>query len=233
MRRIQTLALLMVLLFSGCGEGNDKTVDGGEPTETQTTDEQATEETTEETEPPETEPPETDAVLPPGGSVPKVERVGLEKAASAAGCELKSFRATSRNHTSDLDDEIDYSSAPPTSGKHFDVPAEDAGYLKAPDVKTLVHSLEHGRVVIWFKADLPRRARASLRAYYEDDPLQALLTPDETGSDYAVSATAWNRAPAPNGTGRLLGCEKYTPRVFAALGAFKGKHRGKGPEAIP
>ena len=47
---------------------------------------------------------------------------------------------------------------PPTSGKHFEVPAEDGAYDEAPDVKELVHSLEHGRMIIWFKKNLPEDA---------------------------------------------------------------------------
>lgn len=240
MKQVAILAVLVVLALSGCGGGDGETADGGEATEQQTTEttETDTTETTEtDTTEPETteqpEPPETDEVLPPGGKVPKLGRANLAGAARAAGCELQSFQAKSRQHTSDTDDEIDYSSAPPTSGKHLDLPAEDAAYLRAPDVTALVHSMEHGRVVIWFKGDLPPRARASLRAFYEDDPQQTLLTPDETGSDYAVAATAWNRDPMPNGTGRLLGCKQYTPKVFKAVQAFKQRHRGKGPEAIP
>jgi len=88
-------------------------------------------------------------------------------------------------------------------------------------------------VVIWFKKDLPRDLRADLRAFFEEDQFQTILTPDATGSDYAVAATAWNRDPLPNGTGRLLGCERFTPEAFQALQAFRDKHRSRGPEPVP
>ncbi|MBA2792656.1 MAG: DUF3105 domain-containing protein [Thermoleophilaceae bacterium] len=212
--------LMIALALTGCG-GEPKPVDGADQrgrAETDATD---------------GKPPKADAVLPPGGEAPRLAGEGLEGAARAAGCKLESFKSTSRGHVSDPDQEIDYSSAPPTSGKHFATAAEDAAYLTAPDEKALVHSLEHGRAVIRFKADLPRGARASLRAFFEEDSFQTLLTPDETGSDYEVAATAWNRDPSPNGTGRPLGCDAFTPKVFEALQAFKKRHRSKGPEAIP
>ncbi len=218
--------LLLAMLLAACGGDEGARTPGGgeavgdeEPADTETT------ETETES--------EAEMVLPEGGSAPELEGVALEQAARAAGCELKSVRGTSREHTSDLDEEIDYGSAPPTSGKHFQTPAEDGAYFSAPDVKELVHSLEHGRVVIWFKENLPRDARADLRAFYEDDPFQTLLTPDETGSDYEIAATAWNRDPVPDGTGRLLGCERFTPEAFEAIQAFKEKHRSRGPEPVP
>ena len=50
---------------------------------------------------------------------------------------------------------------------------------------------------------------------------------------YQVAASAWNREPEPNGTGRLLVCERMTPEVFDALRTFRDEHRSNGPEPIP
>jgi Protein of unknown function (DUF3105) len=173
-------------------------------------------------------------VLPDDGSVPEIREVDTVKAgADAAGCELKSYLAKSRQHVADLSQKIKYASKPPTSGNHYQVPAEDGAYEDPPDVKELVHALEHGRVVIWFKKSLPADQRAALKAYYDEDQYQMILVPDETGMKYQVAATAWNRDPAPNGTGRLLGCPKYDDEVFTALEAFKDEHRSRGPEPVP
>ena len=104
--------------------------------------------------------------FPSGGSVPKQEEFDISKAAAAAGCELESNRATSRDHIQDPAQKLNYRENPPTSGKHFAVPADDGLYNGAPPPDTaLVHSLEHGRVIIWVKPSLPRRtARADPRA---------------------------------------------------------------------
>ncbi len=111
------------------------------------------------------------AVLPDGGSVPAAKETDLDAAVKAAGCELKNFKGTSREHTDDLAEPIEYASSPPTSGKHYVVPAEDGAYDEAPDVKQLVHTLEHGRVIIWFKRNLPKDDRANLAALFEEDEL--------------------------------------------------------------
>ena len=172
-------------------------------------------------------------VLPDGGEVPEQKVTDLDTAAKAAGCEVKSFKAKRRDHTEDLAEQIGYTSKPPTSGKHFVEPAEDGSYDEAPDPKQFVHSMEHGRVVVWFKRRLPRQQRANLKALFDEDSYQMLLTPDPTRMTYEVAVTAWNGEPEPNGTGRLLGCPKMNGDVFDAIRAFKEEHRSNGLEPVP
>ena len=173
------------------------------------------------------------SVLPDGGEVPEQKVTDIDAAAKAAGCDLKSFRANSREHTQDLAEQIGYASQPPTSGKHYIEPAEDGAYDQAPDVKELVHTMEHGRVIIWFKRNLPEGQRADLKALFDEDTYQMVITPDPTQMTYQVAATAWNGDPQPNGTGRLLGCPKVSDETFDALRAFKDEHRSNGPEPVP
>jgi hypothetical protein len=172
-------------------------------------------------------------VLPDGGSVPGVKVKGLAAARQKAGCTLTSYKGRSREHTADIKEKIKYDSNPPTEGKHFQVPAEDGAYDTAPDVKELVHVLEHGRIVIWFQKSLPAKERAGLKALFDEDSYQMVLTPDNTGMKYQVAASAWTRDPVPNGTGHLLGCMKFSDATYDALRAFKDEYRGNGPEAIP
>jgi hypothetical protein len=173
-------------------------------------------------------------LLPENGRVPEPEKVGsVREGARIAGCELESFKAKSNLHIASPDQTVRYKSDPPTSGRHHPVPADDAAYAISPDVRRIVHTLEHGRVVIWFDRELPREARASLKAFYLDDPHHVLLVPDTTGMPYAVAATAWNKDPGRYGTGRLLGCRDYRDDVFTALVAFRDRHRDRGPELIP
>jgi hypothetical protein len=171
-------------------------------------------------------------VYPDGGEVPQQQVTELEEAAEAADCELKSNRAQGREHTTTLSERVEYRTNPPTSGNHFITPSEDSAYSEAPQDEELVHSLEHGRVAVWFKRSLPEDARANLKAFYDSDTYQMLLVP-RRDMRYAVAATAWNREPEPNGTGRLLGCRRYNDRVFDALRTFRDEHRSNGPEPIP
>jgi hypothetical protein len=171
-------------------------------------------------------------VLPDGGEAPRQRITELDQAVEAAGCELKSERARGRNHTADLAEQVEYRSNPPTSGNHYIEPTDDAAFPQAPQDEQLVHSLEHGRVIIWFKPNLPEDARADLKALYDSDTYQMILVP-RRDMPYQVAATAWNREPEPDGTGRLLGCERHNERVFDALRTFRDEHRSNGPEPIP
>jgi len=173
-------------------------------------------------------------VLPDGGVFARPREVdSVEEGAEAADCELKSYDVESKDHISDPDEYVPRSSRPPTSGRHHPLPAQDGAYAVSPDVDSLVHTLEHGRVIVWFKRDLSREARASLKAFYDHDRYQLLLVPDTTGMRYDVAATAWHGKPRPLGRGRLLGCPEYSDDVFTALEAFKERNRGRGPELVP
>ena len=47
-----------------------------------------------------------------------------------------------------------YNSDPPTSGPHYALPAQAGLYDDAPADEYLVHSLEHGYVIIWYNCEL-------------------------------------------------------------------------------
>ncbi len=173
------------------------------------------------------------AVLPDGGSVPDQRITDLSAAAKAAGCTLKSYKGTSREHTDSLDVPVKYASKPPTEGKHFVQPADDGAYDNPPDQRELVHTMEHGRVIVWFKKNLDKDKRAGLKALFDEDSFQMVMTPDPTGMSYQVAATAWSREPTPNGTGRLLGCPTMNDKTYDAIRAFRDEYRGNGPEAVP
>jgi hypothetical protein len=179
-------------------------------------------------------------VLPDGGEVPG-QRIGeLEPAAEAAGCELKSRRVKRSEvqpdgsfHVIDINQKPSDPLNPPTAGTHYPEPAGDGAYGEPPPTMQVVHALEHGRVVVWFKRNLPNDVRANLKAFFDEDDYQMLLTPNTTNMPYAVAASAWNREPEPLGTGRLLGCPTYNDKVFDALRSFRDEHRSNGPEPVP
>jgi uncharacterized protein DUF3105 len=172
-------------------------------------------------------------VLPSGGKVPKQQISDLGKAARAAGCVMRSFKAKSRNHITDPNQGVRYDSNPPTEGRHYEIPANDGAYSRAPPDTALVHSLEHGRIVIWFKPSLPKDVRADLKALFDDEGGYQLLLVPRANMPYQVAASAWGRDPVPLGTGFLLGCARAGDRTFDALRAFIEEHRGNGPEPVP
>lgn len=171
-------------------------------------------------------------VLPDGGEPPAQEETDLRAAVAASGCKLESRPARSREHTDDPNERIDYATDPPISGKHYVQDVDEGAYSEAPTDEALVHNLEHGRVVVWFKPSLPADTRADLKALFEEDSFQTLFVP-RANMPYAVAASAWRRDPVPLGTGNLLGCERFGASTFDALRAFRDEHRGDGPEAVP
>jgi Protein of unknown function (DUF3105) len=179
-------------------------------------------------------------VLPDGGEVPAKQTADLQEAVSASGCELKSRRVKNSEqapgsagfHYTDINKPPTDPWNPPAAGGHYPEWADDGAYSEAPPTSKVVHAAEHGRVTIWFKPSLPEEARANLKAFFDDDSYQMLLVP-RPDMPYEVAATAWNRDPAPNGAGRLLGCPKYSGKVFDALRAFREAHRSNGPEPVP
>ena len=161
-------------------------------------------------------------VFPEGGSFPEQKVFEVGPAAKAAGCTQRSVKGKGvATHTTSLDQRVKYNTNPPTTGRHYEIPAEDGIYGKAPQDEELVHGMEHGRVIFWVKPTLPEDQRADIRALVDDDTYQMF------------AATAWNADPAPGGTGRMLMCDEVNDKTFDALAAFRDEHRSQGPEPIP
>ena len=158
----------------------------------------------------------------PSGSIPKRKETDLVAAAKAAGCVLQHPAMEGRTHVTG---HVNYKTAPPTSGPHNPVWAHDGAYRSnPPGVEHLVHPLEHGRVIYWFKPNAPLRVIGDLKKLYDEDHALVILTPYVRPMPYQVAATAWTE---------LLGCPAYNDRVPDAFRAFRDQFRLKGPEYVP
>jgi hypothetical protein len=157
----------------------------------------------------------------PSGAVPKRKVTDLTVAAKAAGCKVLNPKMEGRGHTLS---HVDYKTQPPTSGPHNPIPASDGAYLKNPGEEHLVHALEHGRVIYWFKPNAPASVRGDLKALYNEDKALVVLTPNARPMPYEVAATAWTH---------LIGCPQYNNQVPDAFRAFRDAYRLKGPEYFP
>jgi len=157
----------------------------------------------------------------PSGSIPARKVSDLDASVKTAGCTLQSPRIEGRGHTLKP---VKYKTAPPTSGPHNPVPAHDGAYLKSPGNTHLVHALEHGRVIYWYKPTTPASIRGNLKKLYDEDKALVVLTPDTNPFPYQVAATSW---------GKLLGCPQYNAKVPDAFRAFRDAYRLKGPEYYP
>jgi hypothetical protein len=157
----------------------------------------------------------------PSGSVPSQKISDLDAAAKAAGCTLQRPKSEGRGHTTKPQN---YKSTPPTSGAHNPTPASDKAYLKNPGDEHLVHALEHGRVIYWFKPTAPAKVKGDMYALYKEAKDLVVLTPADRPMPYQVAATAWTQ---------LLGCPAYNDKVPDAFRAFRDAYRLKGPEYFP
>jgi len=136
--------------------------------------------------------------------------------------DAESFPSNGANHVSQSTD-IDYERIPPLSGTHYSRSAGPGFYEETPALGNLVHSLEHGYIVIYYD---PGAITPEARAHMEN------LTSTYTGRWESVVA-----APNPND-------DPAAPYVLTAwqvrlrmdeydrdtVAAFSDAFRGRGPE---
>ena len=140
--------------------------------------------------------------------------------AKAANCEVKQWPSEGRQHTAGP---YKYKTNPPTSGNHFEIPAADGAYTKAPNIGALVHELEHGRIIIWYPPNAPPRVIGQAKALFDEDSFHMVLTPNTTHMPYAIAASAWTRS---------ITCPTVTNDTWDALRLFRDRYRDQGPEKV-
>ncbi|MBI4080225.1 MAG: DUF3105 domain-containing protein [Candidatus Levybacteria bacterium] len=85
-----------------------------------------------------------------------------------------------------------YNSNPPTSGPHWGDGVAGAGIHDnvVPD-ELLVHSLEHGAAILWYKADLPKEQVETLKTIFAEASGKKIMVPRKN-LDVPVALTSWN-----------------------------------------
>jgi len=124
---------------------------------------------------------------------------------------------TGRNHVLDPS----YRVNPPSGGDHL-VNAAGPGIYTAetmPPDGQVVHSQEHGYVILWYRPDLPEEQITELRGITSRYSKDVLLVP-RPSLPVPVAGTAWHR--------RLL-CKKSDAK---ALDLFVTTYRNEGPEKV-
>jgi hypothetical protein len=161
-------------------------------------------------------------------AVPARQISDLKEAADAAGCTVKSYPDEGRGHTGET---VTYKTNPPTSGAHNPVPADDGIYAagNTPAKEALVHSLEHGRILIQYKPGTPASTVNQLETLFNEEVkgtqgYHTLLLENNTKMTAAIAATSWKKA---------LTCPAMNDKVFDAIRAFRVDNVDKAPEFIP
>jgi len=114
---------------------------------------------------------------------------------------------------------IRYANLPPTSGPHSPRDVSPGFYRQRPPFTRLVHSLEHGSVVIYYDRPDPK-VLALLRRWAGlfSDPFAGVVVVPLKGIGEKVLLTAW---------GQRLDLAPFDAELAAA---FIDRFRGRGPE---
>ncbi len=114
-----------------------------------------------------------------------------------------------------------FSSDPPSSGPHYALPA-DPGFVTAPlPPEQLVHNLEHGQIVIWYRPDLGPADLESLEGITDEEPIATVTVPYAgIQAPDALVLTAW---------GALQRCQGVS---VEDINAFRAQFQGRGPENV-
>jgi hypothetical protein len=161
-------------------------------------------------------------------SVAPTQYGDLAVSAQKAGCELKLNLPDEGNTHVPNSTPVHYGTVPPTSGNHNPVPISDGAFetpvtsdtSQQSNIRNEVHAMEHGRIEIHYKPDLPEEQQLALKGVFDADPDGVLLFPDPD-MPYDVAVTAW--------TNEVV-CPNYNPVVLDVIRNFRDQYRGNGPE---
>ena len=101
----------------------------------------------------------------------KVSAAGLAAVgvtSAAAGCDPDQANTATGNQDHVAEGtKVQYAQSPPDSGKHYPSPATFTKHFYSaddrPEIETLVHNLEHGYTIAWYRADAPESDVTALR----------------------------------------------------------------------
>ncbi len=145
----------------------------------------------------------------------------LRAALTSGSCEVDTqtdpTQAAGRNHVPNPAYAVD----PPAGGDHLASAARAGVYegTSVPPDGLLVHSLEHGYVIVWHQPDLPSEQRTQLEDFQRSHDGDVIVA-ERASLPVPVAATAW---------GHRLMCQEVEP---AALERFFDKRVGNGPENV-
>ena len=158
-----------------------------------------------------------------GGGSSGIEAQSLPDSGDGSLLEdVERFPSQGRTHVP-AGTQVDYSTTPPTSGPHYGQWTEAGFYEETPPLGSLVHSLEHGHVVIYYDpAALTPEAEESLRAFAnaQDQRWRSVVVVPNPNDDPQAPfvLTAWRTK---------LTMDEYDPQVVRA---FLAEYLGRGPE---
>ena len=147
-------------------------------------------------------------------------KANLAKIAKEGGCEpIETLSSEGSTHV-DPPATVKYKTNPPTSGNHYPSTANTGILSPAPQDEYLVHDMEHGHVIFWYKPDLDPTIITSLQNIVKDDSKRLILVP-RSQMDTPLVFTSWQH---------LQKCPSPTSSTPAVAQKFADERKGKGPE---
>lgn len=116
---------------------------------------------------------------------------------------------------------LDFNSNPPTSGQHYVKWITRGIYDKPQEDGNLVHSLEHGAVIVSFKSDLPKEDVEKIKSVFSSVSVSKKIMVPRDNLDVPVALTSW---------GRLLKIQTIDATSEAKIREFMETNEDRGPE---
>ncbi len=89
---------------------------------------------------------------------------------------------------------ITYDTNPPAEGNHYPEPQDAGVYTTPPADGHLVHSLEHGAIILWYNPKLLSSAQIKeLTNLFNSIPLSKTIMTPRDSMDVPVAVTSWGR----------------------------------------
>jgi hypothetical protein len=130
------------------------------------------------------------------------------EALTAAGCQDQTIpEAADNSHLAEGEEQPEYSTDPPTSGRHRPVPALWGVYDSPVGQDILVHNLEHGGLIVQYGDGVPPETRTAMVDAVLEDRDFMLITPYPALGD-KIAFTMWTR---------LVTCERFDEAVMNEL----------------
>lgn len=152
----------------------------------------------------------------PGGS----QNVGV--AAARANCDdVEELEEQEAAHIGIDEEHEPYNSSPPSSGPHYEVPAESTFFTDQIPPEQPVHNLEHGNIVIWYSPTADEETLDNIEALVEQEPAATVAVPyPDLESPYTFALTGWTSVQK---------CEQVSQEV---VDDFRRDWQGEGPEKL-
>lgn len=125
-----------------------------------------------------------------------------------------------RGHVPD-ETKIEYNSNPPTSGQHYAKWITRGIYDKPQNDGNLVHSLEHGAVILSYKTDIAKDDVEKIKSVFSSVSVSKKIIVPRDNLDVPVALTSW---------GRLLKLQTIDATSEAKIKEFMETNEDRGPE---